>query len=702
MANDGILGPVDDPSMIDPNAIGQAVEPTVEETIPDPAEVAFINSWISKIDKAKVFHKKKFDKMIANQELASGKQWPGQTEEDDRYVVNVIGQVLRQRVASLYAKNPTVIAKRRPRLDYRIWDGRMESLQQAMTNPMDPANQLLIADVQAGHAQRTKIDGISRTLEIAVRQHLQQQFPDFKRQMKIMVRRTETCGVGYVKLDFQREMQPRPEIETQIVDCTNQLSEIKMLMAQQSRGDFDENSAKAEQLEITIKSLQEKKYCIMREGVVWSFPRSTALIIDPSCTQLEGFLGAGWIAEEFYLPKDEVERIYGIDASKTTNYNGAKSDTIVETKKDKDNSKLGNICFYEIYDCHAGTRFTIMRGCNYYLRKPEAPNVCLERFFPYFALTFNDIEDETEIFPPSTVELLKHVQLERNRTKEALRQHRIAKAPKYGGNAAKVSQEDRDKLSKAPAHHVQWFEGLQPGEKSEDIFWEIKTANIDPNVYEVGSLTDDVTIAVGMSDAHLGAVSGATATESSIAEDSRMSSTASNVDDLDDFLTGLFREVGNIYFMEVSAETIQKAVGPGAVWPELSAEEVLEDIYLEIEAGSSGRPNKAVEVSTLEKLLPLAQLIPGLKPEWLARKMLKLIDENVDLSDAYSEGLPSIAAMNAAMGAAGGANGIAGGMPTGNSMTSPNMQGPAGANKIALPSAPGNMMTPSRGLMTPA
>lgn len=674
-----------------------------QEYKPDPATEAFVTEWFSRIDKAKAHHKKSFDRMIEDQALAAGRQWSS-NPDDDRYVVNIIGQVLRQRVASLYAKNPTVTAKRRPRLDFRIWDGKMQSLQAAMQNPMDPMNMMLLTDVQQGKAQRQKIDGVARTLEVAVRQHIQQVFPRFKRQMKIMVRRAETCGLGYLKLDFQRQMEARPDIEAQIADCTSQLSHLEMLLAQEERDDFDENSAKAEELRASIETLQQKKYILVREGVVYSFPRATSIIIDPACTQLEGFLGANWIAEEFYLPKDEIERVYGIDVGKATGLKN--TDQEVETVSSNDaleKRRKDKLTVYEIYDKATGSSFTLLRGYCGYLKSPKAPNVMLERFFPYFALAFNELEDETGIFPPSTVRLLKHVQLERNRSKEALRQHRIAKQPTYGGVASAVSQEDKDKLGHAPAHHVAWFESLQPGQKGEDLFWEIKKAPIDPNVYETGSLTDDVTIAVGMADAHIGAVSGATATESSIAEDSRASSLSSNVDDLDDFLSEVFAEVGYIYLLEMSAETISKAVGPGAVWPEFSADEVISDVYLEIEAGSSGRPNKALQASTFERIFPLLIQLPGVSPEFLARKLIKILDDNVDLADAYVDGMPSVQAINMAMGAMakGGAAGMEGATPTGNAMTDPNMQGMMGSNPIPQPPTPSNMGTVSQGLMEP-
>lgn len=684
----------------DPQAMPMEKQPTDQpEYIPTPSEEAYITGWISKITKAEAKHKDAFEQMESDQAFAASKQWPGQDKNDPRYTVNIIQQVIRQRVASLYAKNPTVTAKKSPKMDFKIWDGKQQTLAMALQNPADPMNMMLLQDIQQGKVQRDKMDRICRTLEIAVRNELGQQFPNFKRMMKIMVRRTDTCGVGYLKLDFQRQKTPRPEIEVRINDCTEQLSRLEMLQTQASREDFDENSAKYEEMKNTLKALQENKWMVVREGFVTSFPRSTSIIIDPACTQLEGFLGANWIAEKFWLDNDDVERIYKVKLNASTQSSGSE---VAEAgnkakKKDKKDTK-GMNAVYEIYNKENGTKFTIVRGHKCYLRAPEAPIVCLERFFPYFALTFNDCENELSIFPPSTVFLLRDVQKERNRSKEALRQHRIAKQPKYAGSAAAVPAADREKIATAAPHYIQWMEALQPGQKPTDLFGEIVTAPIDPNVYETSSLREDIEMCVGMAGANMSSPSGVTATESSITQDARQSDIGSNVDDLDDFLSAVFAEIGNMYFLEVSAQTIQKIVGPGAVWPEFSAEEVMNDIYLEVEAGSSGRPNKAVEVSSMMQLVPLIVQIPGIPVKWLAERLIKLMDENIDLSDAYIEGLPSIAAMNAMAGATGGPTGIAGAQSA-QGGNNPHAQGPSGGQ--AVPNAPQGTAPVSNGLMTP-
>ena len=141
--------------------------------------------------------------------------------------------------------------------------------------------------------------------------------------------------------------------------------------------------------------------------------------------------------------------------------------------------------------------------------------------------------------------------------------------------------------------------------------------------------------------------------------------------------------------MQMSGETVKKIAGPGAAWPESDPAELLQDLFMDVQAGSSGRPNRALEVATFERLFPLLIQTPGIKPDWLAKTSIKLADSNIDLTEAYLEGLPSIQMMNKMAQ-----------QSTGNPETDPNAQGDEGADKNPRPEDPGNEMTINSGLDT--
>lgn len=685
----------------------QPAQPAAEDTsqVPGAEDTKkFITWWTDQITNAYQFHKGPFDRMNEDMDFAWGKQWPGQTDKDDRYVANIVQSEIAASVSVLYAKNPTFHCKRRPRMDFAVWDespAALAALQQNMMVsaqamlPPDPAAQALMMDIAQGLQYRQMMDRIARTLEIVFRQQILQQQPNFKQEMKQLIRRVETCGVGYLKLDFQRLMDVKPDAASQIADVAAQLAHIEGLMKEIEDSESSEYGKQAEELRISLKTLQEKSLVIAREGLLVHFPRATAIIIDPACTQLRGFVGARWVAEEFYLPACRIYEIFKKDVKgKGKTYGKDRVQGIdawkPNPKMDK-NKEYGDMFrLWEVYHLDSGSKFTICEGFDEYLRDPAAPDVLLERFYPYYSLSFNDVENTDTIYPPSTCRLIRHQQLERNRSKEALRQHRIASKPHYVNADGTLTETDLTNMEGAPAHAIISLQSLQPGQKAEDLFMQVKKHPIDPNTYETSSIDEDVRRITRRSEAGMGAASAkVSATADTIAADYRQVEDKSKNDDIDEFLTEFARDAGQTLMLNLSQETVKKIAGPGAAWPQGDPSDIVNDLNLEIEAGSSGRPNRALEVATFQRLFPILVQTPGIKPDWLAKTAIKLSDSNIDISEAYSEGLPSIMAMNSMTQTS-----------TGNPETDPNQQGGEGADKNARPPPAGNEMTPSPGLNT--
>jgi hypothetical protein len=122
------------------------------------------------------------------------------------------------------------------------------------------------------------------------------------------------------------------------------------------------------------------------------------------------------------------------------------------------------------------------------------------------------------------------------------------------------------------------------------------------------------------------------------------------VDDLDDFLSDVARAASQVLLTELSSDTVKEIAGPGAVWPELSASEIAQELWLTVRAGSSGKPNKAQEIQNFERMAPLLMQIPGISPDWMAREAIERLDDRIDLAEAYVGGMPSITAMNSLAG----------------------------------------------------
>lgn len=657
---------------------------------PDPSRASYIQKWAGKIKAAKKHWEKDFKRMRDDTDFVlrgADKEWA----ESEKYVANIVQQYVRQRVARLYARNPKFVCKRHERMDFQIWDEKPETLQvmMQMAQSGDIASiqmfQALKVDIEQGTQRRQQLDRICKTMELLIQDNIKEQAPNFKKQMKQLIRRVETTGIGWIKIDFQRVMQPRPDEETQINDITHRVATLGRLEGDRIDEKFDSNAAETEELAQATKQLQSEPEIIVREGLVFSFPKSTAIIVDPRTRSLDGLLGADWAVEEFLLTVDEVKEIYKIDLGTQFMSYSEKGCASLQGDLFQSNGKADNgysvpvyALVWQVYDKKTGLVFTIVDGYSDYVKPPGPPPVMVETFYPFVALMFNELEHEKHIYPNSDVFLLRHVQKEYNRAKEALRQHRISSAPLYATGAGQFDEEDQLNLALHEPHDVLVLKGLGEGENVNNKIQMVKKYPIDPNVYQTEDTFRDLTRIVGADDAAMGTTSSnVTATDSSIANDSRMSSLASNTDDLDEFMSEFARLSGQVLLMEMSVNEVKKRVGPGAVWPELTRQQIMEEIYLSIEAGSSGRPNKAAMAAALERTSNLLMTIPGVNPRWLFKQTMKTVDENLDLTDAFIDGQPSIMALNRMMS-------LAQAEPIGG-QNDPRAQGPQGANNQEAP-----------------
>ena len=139
-------------------------------------------------------------------------------------------------------------------------------------------------------------------------------------------------------------------------------------------------------------------------------------------------------------------------------------------------------------------------------------------------------------------------------------------------------------------------------------------------------------------------------------------------------------------FQEFHQSTVTEIVGPGAIWPELTREDMAKEISLEIEAGSTGKPNQAQEIANAEKLVPLILQIPGVNPEWVLKQVINRLGDDIDMTQAFSQGMPSIVALNAGVplmppandGMPPGSSGEGAPMPPGAAAAQPGAGGAAG------------------------
>lgn len=664
------------------------------------AEKAHVAQIIRDIRLDKRHHSKAFKRMKRSMFVAMhGRE---ESWSENNYKANIAGRHVRNKTATLYAKNPKATARRAEKLDFEVWDEEPDSLMQAMmalqqnavaeaahgqmqqaamasTPPMDPtaaalmghnggpplepfqpapeavAGQALLADFQQGMERRKQIEKIGKTLEILFAKALRDQQPiEFKAAAKQCVRRASTTCVGYVEIAFQREYGPRPGLDDELSDIRTRLDHLRVLAEDVQSGETYECDAEMDELQRAMETLQNEPEVLMREGLIYDWPQSTKVIPDRLTKRLVGFVGARHLTIEYDYTVQRARELFGVDLKDCARYTeeGQQYGNIVgETFDDSGEStnrtkESGLVRVWKRYDKPSGLVYYVADGYPKFLKEPAAPDVFVDTFWPVYALTFNEAESEDELFPPSDVELIDDMQKELNRSRQGKREHREAARPRWAYPNGLFEEEDVDRLKKVKPFDAIGL-NIDPNTDLSKVIQRFPVPGVDPNLYDTNEVMLDAQLVVGAQEAQLGGTSSkSSATEAAIAAGTSNTSDGSSVDDLDAFVTAVARASGMILLKEMSEESVKRVVGPGAMWPHLQLSDIADELYLEIEAGSMGKPNQQVEVNNWKQMLPFLIQLPGIKPLWLTKETLRRLDDRMDLTDAIVNGLPSIASMN--------------------------------------------------------
>ncbi len=660
-SQENVVGPLGSPQP-GPGLTQPPSDTRSDEDSASLSEKSFVKQWQEKIRYAKAFWKDDYDRMRSNMDFVFGFQRRAQYKlDDDRYSANFTIRAINQKVATLYARNPKARAVRRQRLNYTLWDGKVDTLLQAVGAAISsqqtmgfipPEAQALITDYETGKNFETLIERIGKTLEVVYQYQVDSQEPNFKVQAKQLVRRASVCGVSYIKVAFCRDYETKDMTQSE----TRQSVIERMLMAKQifdkiGEGEITEDDAKIEQLKSLIMSFSlspdDTEQVSVKERIIFDFPQSTSIIPDPRCRSLRGFVGAHWLVEEFLYPVDFVNAMFETDikpGGSLKHYDPAgrpiDNAPIIDAGKDTQNQPpKPTVCLWQIHDLDTKSTFVICDGYPCYVLAPEVSTPATSSFWTHFALTLNDVETEpgckATIFPPSDVQLMKSMQQEWNRTREALRAIRKANAPKYMCPKGQMSENDKTNLENAEDNQLIELENLPLGGDPSKVVVPLQTAVVDTKIYDTAPLSEDFLFVSGQQEANVGpAQPNVTATVGSIAEQSRQQVSASNVDDLDDCLSAVARCAGEMLLSEMSTATVQRIAGVGAVWPEQNKSEFLNQIQLTIEAASSGRPNRATEIANFERIAPLL-VQAGANPIAIIRQAIKIYDDRLDETDFF-------------------------------------------------------------------
>lgn len=629
--------------------------------------------------------------------------WKDVAPDQREYIGDMVQQMINRKTAALYAKNPTPEAQLKERMNFTIWDGQEatidacnqlfekiapqamaahEAESQGQPVPPPPAQmqndlshaEAILADYKQGMETRSRLEKVAETGELLLKQIWGSQSPDMVVSAKQAVSQVEVSRVAFVKVMFKRDEDSVPTETANKMDFADKLATLQaQLDSINNDPNVNADDPKVAESELLKQSIQQQMDKLQQnqpqsappdENIIMDWLKATSVIIDRSCTCMKEFIGAHRIAHEIFMTVQECEKQFGISLrdSGAKIYTESREGMHAQDREDYQNDdkaiskKYGaqKVCVFEIQDKDTGLVYTICDGVKDFLKEPDTNEPEVNRFWSIVPLTFNcqvveynDPENDVTIYPRSDVRLMMPMQINVNKAGQEKRLHRAANRPFWCGVQSKFvstsGQNDLNKLaSPRSGHDVLMLQNLNLGESISDFIQPGPKQPFDQWLYDNGQDSQAMMLATGQQASDIGEQRpDEKATGQNIAAQSRATSEASNIDDLDFF----FSTIAQMNFemaiapQGFSQATVQYKVGRGGVWPDFNRQDIADSIFFKIEAGSMGRPNQAAQLNKIQTLMPqLIQLfgVMGKNPEPLAKLILKEFDANIDL-DALME-----------------------------------------------------------------
>lgn len=276
-----------------------------------------------------------------------------------------------------------------------------------------------------------------------------------------------------------------------------------------------------------------------------------------------------------------------------------------------------------------GYVYTWVKGAKKFLRKVKN-DIATSSRFNVFPLYFNRVTGR--VLPVSNVTLGRPLQDEINTVRTHKRQAKRAAYNRYIANKDLFTDAEKRKLEKCPPEGVIFI-----NKHMEDIKAGFMPINgrFDPAVHDVGEEKQELSISQNMSVASLGQTKGGSdsATEAAIANQSSDTMAQRHRSMLEAFLQRIFTHMSEVLIQALPEDNAKAIAGPGAVWPMADREALWNHLEVDIEAGSTGKPDQQKRLESLKASVEIGNMMGvgqnPMRPGWnVLNGMRKLADIN--------------------------------------------------------------------------
>ena len=551
---------------------------------------------------------------------------------------NLIGSFIDILVSFLYAQNPDVSGK--------------------------PA-------AQVGMQPNKDSTAFAETMELVISRLWK--MARLKKTARRQVRSALSVGIGWMKALLWSKKRPQPQVEKMLHDQEAQAMRLAELIKEAR-----ENEEPCEDLEVQqsvisdyITGLKAKAELTQEYGLNADFCRAEDLQVSLDVSAMTDYVSASWISEDMYIPQTELRarfnRLTDEDEDRAVIYyqknipSNAKGDTLQAATGDEaadgvysktaptptmGGSKPVRFAkVVEFWDRRDGMIKTMCDGVTRWCVEPYPPPQASNRFYPYFQLSFFEVDGMRH--PQSLCWRLRKLQDEYNACRSNQRLTRERSIPGFVFNAGLMGPADAKKLEDSVVAEMVAIHATDPSMPIQNILMAKPLPTINVALWNTDAIRKDMESLSGVQEAMQQSIAQQpkTATEAQIQQTGFASRTSSDRDTLEDMLCDLAHYCAETGIQEINPQSAQRIAGPAAFWPYgMDVQDLLTMVDIDIDAGTTGKPNLAADKANWASILPLLQKLivqirqvqstdPALADalENLLKESLKRMDDRLEI-----------------------------------------------------------------------
>lgn len=516
-----------------------------------------------------------------------------------------------------------------------------------------------VVAASVGNERKAEAKEFAKTMEVI----LSRSWKDtkLKRAAERWVRSVLTTGIGWIKSGWQETYETDPAILQRKRDIQENLAKIRQKREELNEGAADDMEAREEELQALMSGLEEQTEQLVYRGLFVDFVPAEHVQVSLNVATVADIDNAKWVAhihyptleeakakhpeltdadwesvETFHInppvagsDQDKTPAMRGdIDAKDADRYTGG-TRTNDRAEHDRYNKFVQHIELWRadenlVYDLYRGVKKCASSG---------PPNVSTSRFYPFFPISLHEVDGERH--PQSLVMRSYKLIDEYHRTRDGKAELRRRIKPKMAFDARAHTPGQVRKITNG--EYAEWIP-MKPaveGQSVRDSVWEIPYPQINPALFDLSEVRMELETMWGIQEALSGGIVVAkTATEAEIQQAGTNARTGAMRDRVEYRLSELAHYHAEIVIQQLSMEDAIEIAGPGAIWPQVTVDDLDLLITIEIAAGTTGKPNTSAQREAWAAEMPVIQQamerIGGLlmsPPDEMARVHKELLQE---------------------------------------------------------------------------